>query len=361
MIVVVTGMVGVDKKSYLEKVCRFAGENGKEVLLCNVGEAMYAEAPDIPPGKILDIQMKRLNSLRRSVFKDIIAKAKNAPNLIVNTHATFRWRHGLFPAVDFDQMRQLNTDMYICLIDGVSALHTRLDAEHSAEHTLKDLIVWREEEIIGTEMLCKGINEKIPFYCLARGTEELTTETFYGLVFDGQSKKAYLSFPMTAVEEMENVRKEIDEFRQMMKQSFICFDPGDLEESYLPLKAQRASEKGLDYVEVMVLGRKVRLDLHEVKQIERDINSQIYARDFMLIDQSEMIISFIPALDDGRAAISSGVERELQHAHEAAKEVYVIWAAKQTPSVFITQTATKVFDNIAGAMDFFKKKGYIKK
>ncbi|MBC8472589.1 MAG: AAA family ATPase [Planctomycetes bacterium] len=361
MIVVVTGMVGVDKKSYLEKVCRFAGENGKEVLLCNVGDRMYAEAPDIPPGKILDIQMKRLNSLRRSVFKDIIAKAKKAPNLIVNTHATFRWRHGLFPAVDFDQMRQLNADMYICLIDGVSSLHTRLANEHSVEHTLKDLIVWREEEILGTEMLCKGIDEKIPLYCLARGTEEQTTETFYGLAFNGESKKAYLSFPMTAVEDMEHVRKEINEFRQMMKQSFICFDPGDLEESYLPIKAQRASEKGLDYVEVTVLGRKVRLDLHEVKQIERDINSQIYARDFMLIDQSEMIISFIPALDDGRAAISSGVERELQHAHEAAKEVYVIWAAKQTPSVFITQTATKVFDNTTAAMDFFTKKGYIQR
>ncbi|MCP4261154.1 MAG: AAA family ATPase [Planctomycetes bacterium] len=361
MIVVVTGMVGVDKKSYLEKVCRFAGENGKEVLLCNVGDRMYAEAPDIPPGKILDIQMKRLSSLRRSVFKDIIAKAKKAPNLIVNTHATFRWRHGLFPAVDFDQMRQLNTDMYICLIDGVSSLHARLEVEHSAEHTLKDLIVWREEEIIGTEMLRKGINEKIPFYCLARGTEELTTNTFYGLVFNDQSKKAYLSFPMTAIENMTNVKSEIDEFRQMMKQSFICFDPGDLEESYLPLKAQRASEKGLDYVEVTALGRKVRLDLHEVRQIERDINSQIYARDFMLIDQSEMIISFIPALDDGRAAISSGVERELQHAHEAAKEVYVIWMAKQTPSVFITQTATKVFSTLQQAMEFFKEKGYLAK
>ncbi len=360
MIVVVTGMVGVDKKSYLEKVCQYAGENGKEVLLCNVGERMYAEAPDIPPGKILDIPMKRLSSLRRSVFKDIIAKARKAPNLIVNTHATFRWRHGLFPAVDFDQMRQLNTDMYICLIDGVSSLHTRLVAEHSAEHTLKDLIVWREEEIIGTEMLCKGINEKIPFYCLARGTEEQTTETFYELVFDGQCKKAYLSFPMTAVEDMTNVKNEIDEFRRMMKQSFICFDPGDLEESYLPQKAQRASEKGLNYVEVTALGRKVRLDLHEVRQIERDINSQIYARDFMLIDQSEMIISFIPALDDGRAAISSGVERELQHAHEAAKEVYVIWTAKQTPSVFVTQTTTKVFNTLAEAMECFKEKGYAK-
>ena len=90
MIVVVTGMVGVDKKSYLEKVCQLSCERGKESLLCNVGDRMYAEAPDISPGKILDISMKRLSSLRRSVFKDIIAKSKKGGKLIVNTHATFR-------------------------------------------------------------------------------------------------------------------------------------------------------------------------------------------------------------------------------------------------------------------------------
>jgi len=361
MIVVVTGMVGVDKKSYLEKVCQLAGERGKEVTLCNVGEQMYAEAPDIPPGKILDISMKRLSSLRRSVFKDIIVKAKKAPNLIVNTHATFRWRHGLFPAVDFDQMRQLNADMYICLIDGVTALHVRLLNEHSIEHSLKDLVVWREEEIISTEMLCKGISERTPFYCLARGAEQETTETFYKLAFDEVSKKAYLSFPMTYVGEMENVRKEIDEFRRQMKQFFTCFDPGDLEESYLLHKSRQATQEGLAFVEVTALGQTIRLDLNQVQQVEHDINSQIYARDFMLIDQADMIISFIPTLGDGRAAISSGVERELQHAHEAAKEVYVIWTAKQNPSVFVTQTATKVFSRLAEAVEFFKKKGYIKK
>ncbi|MFB0524888.1 MAG: hypothetical protein ACETVZ_05065 [Phycisphaerae bacterium] len=360
MIIVVTGMVGVDKKNYLEKVCQLANQRGKQVLLCNVGEAMYAEAPDIPPGKILDVPLKRLSSLRRSIFKDIIAKAEKAPNLIVNTHATFRWRHGLFPAVDFDQMRQLGVDMYICLIDGVIALHARLTDEHAIEHTLKDLIVWREEEIIGTEMLCKGINERVPFYCLARGTKEETIETFYRLVFESEAKKVYLSFPMTTVGYMENIKKEIDEFRRLMKQLFICFDPGDLEESYLPHKAQQAVQKGLDFVEVTALGQTIRLDLNQVKQIERDINSQIYARDFLLIEQSDMIISFIPALADDRAAISSGVERELQHAHEAAKEVYIIWTAKQSPSVFVTQTATKIFNNQASAVEFFKKKGYIK-
>jgi hypothetical protein len=74
----------------------------------------------------------------------------------------------------------------------------------------------------------------------------------------------------------------------------------------------------------------------------------------MLIDQSDMIISFIPTMADGRAAISSGVERELQHAHEAAKEVYVIWTARQSPSVFVTQTATRVFPGISEAIEFFK-------
>jgi adenylate kinase len=361
MIVVVTGMVGVDKKSYLRKVCQFAAEKGKEVLLCNVGEEMYAEAPDIPPGKILDISMKRLGSLRRSVFKDIISKAKKVPNLIVNTHATFRWRHGLFPAVDFDQMRQLGTDMYICLIDGVVALHGRLCDEHSTEHCLKDLIVWREEEIIGTEMLCKGINEKIPFYCLARGGEEETIETFYKLVFEGANKKAYLSFPITHVGAMKDVKREIDEFRRLMKEFFTCFDPRDLEESSLLHYARQAIQKESDFVEVTTPGQTIRLDLHQVQQIERDINSQTYARDFLLIDQSDMIISFIPTLADDRAAISSGVERELQHAHEAAKQVYVIWTAKQRPSVFVTQTATKVFDSVAEAVTFFKKKEYLRK
>ena len=361
MIVVVTGMVGIDKKSYLQRVCQFAKDRDKDILLCNVGDMMYSEAPDIRTGKILDIPMKRLSSLRRSIFKDIIAKSKKAPNLIVNTHATFRWRHGLFPAVDFDQMHQLAADKYICLIDGVIALHIRLSKEHSTEHCLKDLVIWREEEIISTEMFCKGINEKIPFYCLARGADEETTETFYELVFEELNKKAYLSFPMTHIIDMEDVKKEIKEFRRLMKRLFTCFDPGDLEESYLSYKMRQAIERGEDFVEVTALGQTVQLDIREVQQIERDINSQTYARDFLLIDQSDMIISFIPTLADGRAAVSSGVERELQHAHEAAKEVYVIWTAKQRPSVFVTQTATKVFENIDIAAAFFKKKGYVKK
>ena len=309
MIVVVTGMVGVDKKSYLQQVCELALQNGKDLQLCNIGDMMYAEAPDITPGKILDISMKRLNSIRRSIFKDVIARSKTIPNLIVNTHAIFRWRHGLFPAVDFDQMRHLSADMYINLIDGIPSLHYRLENEHHTKHDLKDLIVWREEEIISTELLCRGIDDKIPFYCLSRGcTPNDTTQTFYKLMFSQNSKKAYLSFPMTHVEDLPQVKNEINQFRRQMHDFFICFDPGDLEEAYLPHKAEKSKEQGLDYFQTTALDHTVKLNTDQVIQITRDINSQIYARDFLLIDQSDMIISFIPALPDGRAAISSGVE-----------------------------------------------------
>jgi len=356
MIVVVTGTVGIDKKQYLQEVVSLAESNGKQVTLCNVGDMMYSEAPDIATGRILDISLKRLESLRRSVVKDIIAKSKQVENLIVNTHATFRWRHGLFPAFDFDQVRLLNADKYICMIDGVDALHVRLTKDHPMRHSLKDLIVWREEEMLATEMMRSGTNENAEVYCLARGQGKGTIETFYQLMFAEQLNKVYLSFPMTHVVDQPGAKKQIDDFRGAMKKKFTCFDPADLEEAYLPYYAKKAAEKGEGQIEITSLGRKIKFEVSEIKQIEADISSQIYARDFALIDQADMIISFIPELDGGRAAISSGVERELQHAHEAAKEVFVIWTANVPPSIFVTQTATKVFKSVKEAVHFFESR-----
>ena len=279
MIIVVTGLVGIDKKQYLAEVCRAANDRGQNILLCNVGQMMYAEAPDIAAGRILDISLQRLHSLRRSVFKDIISKSQQHAHIIVNTHATFRWRHGLFPAFDFYQMRQLNPDLFICMVDGVEPLHLRLTREHHIRHTLKDLIVWREEEALATHMMQQGTNAAAPFYVLARGIEQDTAETFYQLVFEPTRKKAYLSFPMTHVAGMPEVIATIARFRAAAKQVLTCFDPGDLEEAYLPYYAEQARQQGKTTVSVQALGETLELDAEEVRQIEPDINSQIYARD----------------------------------------------------------------------------------
>src|SRR5277367_6274416 len=99
----ITGQVGVEKGPYLESLKAQAIRNGIDLKICNVGQMMYAEAPDVPAGRILNLPISRLNSLRRAVFKEILRTAERHDHVLVNTHATFRWKHGLFSAFDFDQ------------------------------------------------------------------------------------------------------------------------------------------------------------------------------------------------------------------------------------------------------------------
>ena len=117
---------------------------------------------------------------------------------------------------------------------------------------------------------------------------------------------------------------------------------------------------GHRFVTVSVLGEEIQFDVDQILTCAGDIHGQIYARDFKFIEQSDMIISYIPCDENGKPILSSGVERELQHAHESAREAYVIWTAQIEPSPFITETATRVFSNLDQAMEFFVAQKYIK-
>ncbi len=153
---IVTGQIGMDKKAYLAGVRDLAGSQGEALDLYNIGDMMYAEARDVRPGRILDLPISRLSSLRRAAFKDVIADSRDKPNIIVNTHATFRWRHGLFAAFDYDQIAALKPDLFICLVDNIEVVHHRLHRDFDIDATLKDCMVWREEEILATERLVGG-------------------------------------------------------------------------------------------------------------------------------------------------------------------------------------------------------------
>jgi len=376
---IVTGQVGMDKKRYLEALAAMAGDHGERVDLFHVGEMMYAEASDVRPGRILDLPLARLKTLRRAVFRDIVAEARGASHAplepdrstgrrhaIVNTHATFRWRHGLFAAFDFDQVRQLQPDMLICLVDNVEVTHYRLHRDHTIEATLKDLMVWREEEIMATELLAQALGVHDRFFVMARGRYEPSVETCFRLICRPTAPKVYGSFPMTHVAGMPEVLAEIDAFRRRLAEHFVVFDPGDVDEKLLLESAIDAAKRGEDFIEAETVeatrggGREtVRfpVSVRQVLDIAGDIDGQIYARDFMLIDQADMIVSLIPELPGGQPGLSSGVERELQHAHEHGREVYVVWKPKRGPSPFVTETATEVFDSVDAALARFDEQG----
>ena len=367
MRIVVTGQVGVDKKPFLNRVAGIAAAKGHDITICNVGRMMYAEAPDVAAGRILDLPLSRLQSLRRSVFKDVLTiceewdSSGSNRHILVNTHATFRWRHGLFYAFDYDQMQSLSADLYVTLVDNVDRMHYRLACDGYVDHTLKDLMVWREEEVLATELLSQIVRGHGCFYVCARGRDNSAAEALAEFICNPHAKKAYLSFPMSHVDNSPNLLVCIEEFRREMKRHFACFDPGDLDEKHLGELALQAAQAGRRTVQVGPPGQLATMETSQLIDIISDIDGQIYARDFKLIDQSDMIVSLIPALADGRPALSSGVERELQHAHEATKDVFVIWTPKAQPSPFITETATKVFRSTAAAVQYFTENGYVPK
>ena len=369
---IITGQVGMDKTPYLKGVQKFAQSQGESIELFNVGQKMYAEAPDVRPGRILGLPLSRLHSLRRAVFKDIINDAPKHEHSMVNTHATFRWRHGLFAAFDFDQLREFAADVFICLVDNVEMVHHRLHHEHDIDATLKDCMVWREEEILATELMAQAFGGK--FYIVGRGRAEENMRTVFRLICRQDLPKVYPSFPMSHVVGMPDVLAEIDQFRAALADRFIAFDPGDVDEKLMLDHAIMATKQGHDFIELdpanpastfglmpgdaELAGRTtVRVPVREILDIAGDIDGQIYARDFKLIDQSDMIVSYVPELPGGVPGLSSGVERELQHAWEHTKDVYVVWKPAKNPSPFITETATRIFRSTEEALAYFESSG----
>lgn len=354
-----TGQVGVDKGPYLEALEAAARRRAIDLEVCHVGQMMYAEAPDVPPGRILNLPITRLNALRRAVFKEILRTAEKHAHVVVNTHATFRWKHGLFAAFDFDQIKAFKADLYVTLVDNVEAVHGRLLRDHDIDHTLKDVMVWREEELLATEILANMLKGYGHFFMLSRGRRELTTRTLYRLLFEPKRKRAYLSFPMSHVMDLPQTLAEIDRFKRAFDEHLICFDPAEVDEFALHTAALAALQDGRTTVEVAGPQGPLTLKTAEVAQISGDILGQIYARDFKMIDQADMIVSLIPELPGGKPALSSGVERELHHAFEGGKEVYVIWRCAAMPSPFVTETATKVFRSPDEAIAYFREKNYL--
>jgi len=356
----VSGQIGVDKGPYLNAVQETARKNGIDLVVCHLGNMMYAEAPDVPAGRILNLPITRLNTLRRAAFKEILSIAERHEHVLLNTHATFRWRHGLFAAFDFDQIKAFNADLYITLLDNVESVHSRLLRDHEIEHTLKDIMVWREEELLATEILANITRGYGHFYMISRGRDIPTTQTIYRLMFEPERKKVYLSFPMSHVMDQPATLAQIEQFKKTMHQHFVCFDPGDVDEFLIYTAGEKAQQEGRPTVQVPAIDGTVTLKTQDVLQIAGDIMGQIYARDFKMIDQSEMIISLVPELPSGKPALSSGVERELQHAFEGGKEVYVVWTCRAMPSPFVTETASKVFKSTQEALEHFRLKGYVR-
>jgi len=328
---------------------------GKVLQVYNVGKRMCEER-GVDEQEILKLPLPELGAIRRGVFKEIISDVGGRENSLIETHATFRWENALFPAFDYNQFRQLAPDAFATLIDDVDSVWVRLkEAKPGAEYTLKDLMVWREEEMIVTETVA-GVLER-PHYIIPRRD---ALDLLYSLIFEPNKRRAYMSFPMSLIRDMPELIRDVEQFKETMKKQFIAFDPAAIGEKRLHYELQQVLDSmGVARsIEIEILNKSHRVDVRQLLDLIPDIDGQIVYRDFKLIDQSQMIVAYIPVVFDSPYP-ASGVERELEYAHNTAKDAFVICQRGDKLSPFVTKRASRVFATFEQALAYFKSKKWV--
>ena len=336
MRVVCTGSSGSDRMGYLQGVEQLARKAGTSLEVCNVGEMMLDKAQHIGSPvsreKILDLPSSSLEWLRGTVFEEIVRKAASHENTIIATHMCFRWKKFLSPAFDTYYLSQLDPDLYVTIIDDYDAIQQRLEATDQWRGRLQlwEILVWRDEEVIITQILARNFRK--PHYVIAR---QEPPEILFDLMFRPERKRAYLSYPITAIEkEQPEQLDKVMEFLAELRKYLTVFNPLAMTELERARRLLEGNDKGTA-LEIMSI-----------------LDDQTVARDYQSIDQSDMVIVYYPVKEP-----SPGVLSELIHGYSHDKEVYMVFPYEISP--FLQYYCTKIFQTGEELIDYLKESGII--
>jgi adenylate kinase len=320
---------------YLQGVQELAKKAGISLEVCNVGDMMLQKAEDIGSPvsreKILDLPSSSLEWLRGTVFEEIVRKAASHENTIIATHTCFRWKKFLSPAFDTYYLSQLDPDLYVTIIDDYDVIQQRLEATDQWRGRLQlwEILVWRDEEVLITQILAQNFRK--PHYVIAR---QEPPEILFDLMFRPERKKAYLSYPITAIEkdQPEQLDKVMD-FLAELRKYLTVFNPLAMSELERTRKL-RGKEETI------------------TSEIVSILDDQTVARDYQFIDQSDMVIVYYPVKEP-----SPGVLSELIHGFSHDKEVYMVFPYEISP--FLQYYCTEIFKTGEELIDYLKTSGII--
>ncbi|MEM1558607.1 MAG: ATP-binding protein, partial [Thermoproteota archaeon] len=292
MRIVATGISGSGREEYLRRFVNFSGEKGIKIRIFSVGSMMFETARklgiEIKEDKILDLSPSSLNFLRATVFEQIIRESEDHENIVVSTHTCFRWKKHVFQAFDFHYLNELSPDIFVTISDSVLSIKRRLESslQWRGRLTLKDILVWRDEEILLTKSIADYRGK--PFYVIPSSSPG---ETLFNLAFKPDSRKVYLSYPITHLENKEASLASKDVFKEKLRKlGLTVFDPGEIEDALLLEKLKELKNSGGD--KLIIGSNGFEISVREMEDVVEDLLDQIVARDYQLIDQSDFLIVY---------------------------------------------------------------------
>ncbi|MHA1756869.1 MAG: AAA family ATPase [Promethearchaeota archaeon] len=386
--IILTGQSGLNKKEFLENAKKTFLDLGLKFHYESLGERIIKRfGQSFNEKNILNLPRYVLD-LSRSCVNDLILEEINNSDydiFLLNTHAVFRWQHGLFPSLDLDFVQKFKPDIIICLIDDIADIKNGLIKRGTDIFLLWELFAWREEEVwvskFIAEYLSKILGKNIHFYLYPK---KEGPDMFAKLITQNDIPKSYLSFPITGISDQE--KREIDEFKLTLKKKIISFDPYSIkdrqlitiyntieeeiqeelkqlfiqiENSNIPSTQNNVWSLYIDELSPLLL---TKIQYNEIEFLGRDfsniintIDYQIISRDYLLIDQCDFIVMYIVKENDA-PRISAGCQSELVYAYNKGKEVYVIYSGGEKElSPWVTQYS-QVFRDINNCLDFLTRK-----
>jgi adenylate kinase len=353
LLIICTGISGSGKKEYVKSVKEIAKSAGKELVEVHTGDKMYKKSEElgypIANGAILDTSERQLDYLRGLVFEEIIRMKDITENILVVTHACFRWHKHLTKAFDYYYLSKLNPDLYITVTDTIYSIFGRLEQNQwRGRNNLTELLTWRDEEEFETKTFARI--QKKPHFLVARSEPP---ETLYNLIFEPKMKKGYLSYPISGAER-EAIQK-VERIRDELRKNLIIFDPMAIKDVDWLSLALAQKKKGKTSISIPFLDydgskKEITIPIEEFEKASIFLKDQTIARDYGLIDQSDFVAVnyYDPDLP------SPGVQREIRYAKDSGKPVYLYYP-RDVMSPFQELDITKHFQDLNEFVGFLKK------
>ena len=183
MRVLFTWQTGLDKKAHLQSLREYCARRGRSIdEVYHVGDMMYEESKKsgfaLKEGKILDLPLAHLGALRRAAFNLIPKEPADGQHAFINSHVVFRWDNRLFRAFELEEVQghpaRLHHQPHRRRGRRQGRVWTGLKESDKlpsdTRYSLKDLLVWREEEMLASEILASVL--EIPHYVLGVSLED---------------------------------------------------------------------------------------------------------------------------------------------------------------------------------------------
>jgi adenylate kinase len=169
MIVFSSAVAGSDRIKLEEKTLKLAKKNRKSIEIINLIDEMIKAAnktnPYINSKNLPNLDIENVRILKESALREIKSRIDKNPKIdyIIDGHMSFWWRGGPLGLINSKDMKLLNPDFFISVVNDPKTITNTLKSKKSWEDKNVEeyeIALWSESEIYTADLISNSVGKK---------------------------------------------------------------------------------------------------------------------------------------------------------------------------------------------------------